>query len=562
MADNTVALGIRGPQVAEGGSTAFNPLWPIQALEGVGRIQNMQNQNRLFQQEFTAKQRLGEIMATSPDAETGMNRAMQDPIAAPFATQAFSQFREGLLSQARYNEILGNQANSALETVIKNSPIGVMDPTQYQAYVKARFALLPDAVQQRAATGFNMYMNSLTDGLDQLPMEQRGAELQRRFSNIALGSGAMSPETMRGIYGQPAPGVEMIRMPDGRELPFTRVQPPMGPGYLAPPNLTGMTPPNLAGGAPTTAAPAAIPPAGTLVQPPPAGAPAGTPGTVPGQQTQALPAAAPPAPDQTGAVAPGIGQTTLQKGMAEKGSEEVGELYKGIDAASSAIPTIANRLNQIQDALRQFPAGGWASGRANVETFLQGAGRLLQVDPKTVNDMISKIGGDLSAQQVFHALINQYAIDQLKQVAQGTGRVMNAEVMTFLNGISENTDPRAIENLLNTQGRRALQVMADKVNKFTPFIRQAEQGQGVAGRDSKGQLMYFKPQDYAAWYATQSMDVNNLPQNFGGIDIAPRNPMEAKGVPEALGPTRGYYNRATGKFETAPPATPNTIQSP
>jgi len=527
--------------VYEGGGASFNP---IQAFEGIARIQNMQNQNRLFQQEFAARTRLGEIMATSPDAETGFNRAMQDPLAAPFATQQFAQFREGMLSQAKYSEILGNQASSALESVLKATPIGIMDPKQYQGYLEARFALLPDAVQARAKPAFDMYKTSLFGGLDNMTPEQAGAELQHRFASIGIGSGAITPDTIRGIYGVPAPSVQVIKTPDGREIPVSMQQPLFGgPSTLVPPNVAG-------GQSNQLAVPQAVPvPGGGSLSQPPGGGSSGLP--VAGQ------------PSQPGGVAPGIGQTTSQAKTAEQEAQYVTDIQKEIDASASAMPTIANRINALQDTVRSFPAGGWASSRANLASWIQGAGHAFGVKPEIVdkwtNDIIGakddQLGG-LAAQQIFHALVGQYAIEELKKVAQGTGRVMQMEVVNAMTSISENLDPRAIEYILNTQARPSLQRAADKLNKWIPFKRAAEAGQITGSSVVNGNPMTFtyKPADFFSWYDREQQ--GDLPTRFGtvggGIPIGPRDPAEAIGG--APGARRVYIQPSGGMTLTPPSA--------
>jgi hypothetical protein len=245
-----------------------------------------------------------------------------------------------------------------------------------------------------------------------------------------------------------------------------------------------------------------------------------------------------------------------QKQMTEKGAESYKEISDEMDSNAVALPNIANRLNTLQDALKDFPAGGWASSRANLAQWVQGAGHALGIDPHQVDQWSQNItGGKMEAQQVFHSLINQYAIEQLKNVAQGTGRVMKSEVDQFLTAISENTDPRAIETLLNTQGRRILQINADRINKFVPYRNATE----------AGQIPGYKPQDFYKWHSANT-DIKNLPTDFMGISIGPRDVSEAKGVTGMSGPGH-YWNpsggpQGTGGFSPAPPATPDTVTSP
>jgi hypothetical protein len=524
MPDNySVALGVHPPPAIES-----NQLNPVQIMEGLARVQNMQNQNLLFHQEFAAKTRLGEIMTAAPDLQTGYEAAMRDPIAAPFAPQAFSAYRQGLAFQRQYNESIGKDASSGLEAIVKATPMAITDPLGYEAYVRARFAVLPKDVQATALPGFRLYTDGLFGGMDGWTDEQKAAEITKRATSMGIGSGAITPQTVRNLNGQPEPGVEKVTLPSGREVPMVRTQPVFGGGSLQPLDLSG------AGSVRPNMPPPSAPGAPQAAQP---GSPASVSPT-PGSPT-AIGTARGLSPSEA-TIVPTLGQTTEEKGLAEKGTEEVLAMQKEISTAASAIPTMANRLDALQDALRGFPAGGWASGRQQIQTFMQGVGRALQIDPHTIEEYTKKVNGNIEDAQVFHALINQQAIANLKEVAQGTGRVMLPEVLSFMNAMSENTDPRAIERLLNTQGRRALQIAADKVNKFTPYLRAAQAGQVTGPGLRKGDPpVVYKPQDFHAWYGTQGLDVNNLPTNFGGYDLRPRDPAEARGVIEMQGGRRG-----------------------
>lgn len=74
------------PQAPTG---AANPL----GMAGtIMQMQQMQNQNKLFQQEFQAKQAIGQIMSTAPDIDTGLRQVSQSPYAA-FAGPAVAAYR-------------------------------------------------------------------------------------------------------------------------------------------------------------------------------------------------------------------------------------------------------------------------------------------------------------------------------------------------------------------------------------------------------------------------------------------------------------------------------------
>ena len=532
MPRNTVALGVRGPTLAEGGG-GINPLMPIQALEGISRVQNMQNQNRLFQMEMAGRQRFGEILSQNSDEQAAFAQAMQDPVAAPYAMTQIQGYRASLLAQRQINESIGKDVHTGLEAIMKAAPQAAFDPQGYQNTLNAYYMAIPKDAREAARVPFQYIQTSMFGGLDNMTPQQQNAEISKRAMGLGIGSGAMTPDSVRNIMGLPAPGVDTFTGSGGESIPVVRNVPLAGPGAgqvnfsrIPMPGegpVPGPTAPTTPGGANALAPPTA----GTLVTPP------GSPLAPPVPTPVATSAAAAPGQSMHG-------PTLEQQKITEQGAQQVGRMYEDIGNDSKAIPVVASRLNALQDALKDFPAGGWASSRGNIATWIQGFGHAMGVDPTTVDKWTQDItGGKMEAQQVFHAMVNQYAIDQLKQVAQGTGRVMQAEVMSFLNAISENTDPRAIEKMLNTQGRQILQISADRVNKFAPFMRDSE----------AGKIEGFRPQDFYNWYGSKSLDIGKLPSSYGGIDISPRDIAEAKGVPGR----KVYYQPGSGTVGLAPP---------
>jgi len=576
MPRNTVALGVRGPTLAEGGG-AINPLMPIQALEGISRIQNMQNQNRLFQAEMAGRQRFGEILSQNPDEQAAFTEAMHDPVAAPYAMTQIQGYRASLLAQRQINESIGKDVHTGLEAIMKAAPQAAFDPQGYQNTLNAYYLAIPKDAREAARVPFQYIQTSMFGGLDGMTPQQQNAEISKRAMGLGIGSGALTPDSVRNIMGLPAPGVDTLTGPGGESIPVVRQVPLAGPGAgqvgfsripmpgegpipgpTAPQADTTTTTPNALGGT-TTASPGTLVAPPGQVQPPgsaqPSSATAGTGGS-------------------TGTDGTIHGPTITQQKTAEKEAENVQDIQKEVDASVTAIPIIANRLNALQDTVRSFPAGGWASSRANLASWIQGAGHSMGVRPEIVDQWANSIIGSpddrlggLAAQQAFHALVGQYAIEQLKEVAKGTGRVMQMEVTNAMNSISENLDPRAIEYLLNTQARPALQLGADRVNKWLPFKRDAEAGK-VTGTatDAQGKAMTYtyRPADFFNWYGTQS--TGDLPTTFGkvggGIPIGPRDPAEAIGG--ALGPKVYFNPEGKGSLQRNPysptprSATPST----
>lgn len=580
MPRNTVALGVRVPQY-EGSS--INPLAPVQMMEGFARIQNMQNQNRLFQQEFAAKQRIGEIMSIAKDPETGYAMAMQDPVAAPFAPQAFSAFRTGMLALRQYNESIAKDARTGFDAVIKSAPMGFYNPALFQSVMQAQFSMIPKDAQDQASTAFNLLQKGLFTRPPGMTDQQYNSQIQQNFMALGIGSGAIDPEKAHAFWGVPAPGEVKVPGPYGETPAFRSVDPMTGRESIQTVQpLPGQEPPPAPAPAPATAPATAttipgpqssaeptatdtsagtgqqasnvptgqqdtvIPSPGDYTAPASAVEPAAYTGGGSGQlvtPAQASQSDVPAGQQQAQATPSGgqipiagqipVSQTPYAHGVGPAGQaqidlekEQTNKLYEEMRGDAKEIPVVAARLNLLQDSLRQFPAGGWASTKAQIQQWIQGFGKSLDVDDGTIRKWMADInsGGNLAAQQIFQSEIAQYATDQLRQASAGTGAGrIKAEVMSFLQGISSNTDPLAIEQMLNGQGRQMLQIGADRVNKFTGYMHDS----------AAGKIPGYRPQDFDMWYNSKSLDPDKLPMTYGagrGIPIGPRDPYEAMGA--------------------------------
>jgi len=219
-----------------------------------------------------------------------------------------------------------------------------------------------------------------------------------------------------------------------------------------------------------------------------------------------LPGGQPAIGGPSGAPAPGagFGLTPGQKALQEKLAGVGGQVAQDISDSNAAIPGAIKRLDIMQEAVGKagFQAGGLANWRARVGQLMQGlmnAGAGF-ITPEMVNGVANS---NLPATQVFQQQIRPLVINQLKQAAAGTGRVMKSEVDAFLQMADPDTDPGAIRSLLN-QSRYNIAVDYDKGQKFGQFVN--------AGGNPAG---------YEAWYA-QHFDPRKLPKTTsGGLNLSP-----------------------------------------
>ena len=455
-------------QAGAGLQQTANPMMgnPVSTMTGFAQVQNLLNQNRLFQQTFAARQRLGEIMAQSPDLDTAMATASRDPIAGPFAPEVMNSVRQMDFTMLQMQGEQQKQAQSGMEGVFKALPAIYSNPTnqQWQTSMQAALAPLSPTAQQRVAP----YIESLRQGLmDNLPADsQAAAPMLRQRLNAMMLSSNITPEMLRQTTGQVAPQFQTVQGAQGQQIPGVV----SGTGQFNP--LSG---PPMAG--------AAGPMSGT--------APTGTTNTAPSLL----------------AGSPGtlIGPTTTASAEMAATGKAGGDINTEMANRAEQLPGAIKRLDIMSGTLGQFQAGGGADFRAQLGKSLQ-ALRDAGV-PGISDDTINQVANSsLPATQLFNAEVKPLVISQLKEAAQGTGRVMRSEVDAFLGMMDGTNDPRALTSLLN-QARYSLQVGYDQSQKFTAFKQALRSGDpSVRGLDMA---------DFYGWYNKQ-MQPQQLPGTTGG----------------------------------------------
>ena len=169
----------------------------------------------------------------------------------------------------------------------------------------------------------------------------------------------------------------------------------------------------------------------------------------------------------------------------------------------------------MTDALGSFQAGGGADFRAQVGKGLQA---LKNAGLPISEDSINRVGNsDLAATQVFNSQVKPYVIGQLKEVAQGTGRVMRSEVDAFIASLNATTDPKAIMQIMNL-ARKSLQIGYDQSQRYTDF----RQGIAAGSPETKG----FGPSDFFSWYYRNPKALSSPP----AMDLGPMPLSSAKGA--------------------------------
>lgn len=541
------ALSITGPQPTAGGT--INPFEAMNTIANIGRTQAETN-NILLQQR--GQQRFSDIMAQAPDRMSGFNAALQDPVASAYAGDAMDKYGRAMADQRAYNQSVTEGSQTATQAAMRAVAESNGDPDLLNQRLDMEYSQLSPEVQKQAAFAFGRLREAYTGGLEGLSPEAAQEEVLKRQTSIGMGGG-LTPEVIRNINGLPPPSIEgTMTLPSGQIVPTQTRTDLFGRQQVFGYNpATGTMMPSTAPQAPSTAAAsgpltgpgsavAAPATGGALAVPPPAagGAPGGgltAAGGVLGGGTPP-PAGGAPAPAQTWLTP----QTTGQKGETEM--EKDIQTEANTDAA--AIPGLLDTMDTVQGALKQFYGGPGAGSRLQAGEFLRAAGSWanalgMNVDQSKINSVADGLmggqPGSLAAAQEFRALIRSYAVNQLKQAAQGTGRVMLPEVQAFMEAINIEQDPRAIMNMINTRGRWGVQRGIDRLDKWPVFRQQVQSGQ-LPGRNIS---------EFPAWYTSQMGPNEKLPLTTqGGRYIGP---MELDDQPHTM-----IYRPGSGLQSTAP----------
>lgn len=513
MADPTIAMRVAQAQAPQG--AAVNPLELMQGVMGLQRSSLALQQERSTLQ---ARQQLGEIMANSPDAQSGLDIARQNANIAGFAPEvlganianatnqvALTQAQQQLAARQKAGQIMARapsvevgvaQLLSDPETAgfapdvvntmqaISSSQTGQAGEQQSQAISGQGqlFKVLTGAVQNpgmakpladaaldamspsaRAANSqaYTNIVKSLTDGLPDDPVAAQ-QEYSKRLSGILLGAG-IPADQIRASTGAVAPSVQML---------------PVGEGGA-------QVPVQIGGGVTSPNTPQIM----------------GQPGASVQGQTQT---------QQTANAARG--------GVAGKIDDEM--------TAQSALQPALQRIDIIQGMLKNFQSGGGADAMAKAAQGLQA---LQKAGLPISDDTINKVGnGSLSATQVFNAEIKPLVIQSLKSDIQGTGRAMRPEVETYLQSMDATTDPAALMKLTN-QARYNMQVMYDQSQKYVDFKEAQRQNDPSIEK-------YKDPADFYAWY-NKNYKPEELPQaTGGGVNLAPTSNAGVKGADKSNRP--------------------------
>lgn len=422
---------------------------PLGLISNLAQVTGQMNQNKLFTQSFAAKQKLGQIMASAPDIETGWQTALKDPTVAPFAGEALSQYRQAQMFGTQQAGMQQEQNLTGVGNLLKGTVAAGADPNARLANAKLWFSALSPAAQKTLAEPFQNFLSSINDNLSSDPATAQKQVAQKVLAMAT--SVGISPAQAQTTFGEPGTldtgssiTPTLTNLATGQlgstGGPIAKGIPPQvtAPGQASIGGTGGGIPASnlLTGNASAPAAqttgastlgvtPVVTHPTGAQVssQPLPAPAPASTPAPAAPIAGDGRPLFGPNSFKMTGQLGTGTGgaimqsanQAALNAGAASDFTGAGAENFQRAQTALASLRTVDNDLDSIAHAGGFTTPGSLGTARASISKFGQ-----------MVNQVLGNPTGDAG-------WINPNTNASIESLQKETGR-LGPQVLSTLTG--------------------------------------------------------------------------------------------------------------------------------
>lgn len=195
----SIPLAVQVPQA----TGALGPGGMIDMMSHIASMRNALNQAQLFQQTFAARMRAGQIIAASPDIDTGIATIMKDPLIPGYAPEIMNSLRQMQLTEQQISGERQKQVLSAYDVAARSLLGGYQDPGNLANILKLNAGMLPSGpagAQGRAM--LNDLLTYVTDGADKAPTQE--AALEKIRANIAgvVTAAGVPPSQQAGVIPQ------------------------------------------------------------------------------------------------------------------------------------------------------------------------------------------------------------------------------------------------------------------------------------------------------------------------------------------------------------------------
>lgn len=387
-------------------SAGAKPGYGLSQMGDWAAVQTQMTQAQLARQGLAAKIKAGQILASSPDLETGLQGLFKDPTVAPYAGDIVNSIRSSMLAQTQQAGAQQTQALGAWDAVKKGLPALAADPSQatWDSITKPVLA----AASPTARASLNSTLGSLQESLlGDLPDDpaQRRSVFQARVAGLA----AASPDVWSLMFGKPTQIDVGGQIQPGLVSPTTgRFTPAGGPlaKSLAPQVVHGQGP---EGQDITTVM----------------GGSGGARGNGLGGGTGGPPAL--------------VGPSLTAANYDTNRTKDIVDYEKNLDDRVYNGSTLRKNMDATIQAAHNASMGGGAQAYMKLGQAMQAIG----IKNPTVDKWAN---GSLAASQVIDKVALQDSMSQLKQQLTGVGgsRLNAQEFVAYLNkNPNLTTDPRA-----------------------------------------------------------------------------------------------------------------------
>lgn len=425
------------PTIALKSSSAI-PNSGLDTMASFADLQTKMTQAKTLAQTYQARVKAGQILAASPDLETGLGNLYKDPTVAPFAGEITNSIRQGMLAQTQQAGEIQKQSESGLSTVMKALPAlaGSPDDATWRSITNPALATMSPTARKAVAPALESLRSSLLDGLPDDPVARQAA-----FRSRVAGISAASPDVMSLMVGKPGSLDLGDRIQPTMNSLTTGQVAPVGTAFpkgLAPTVVKGTGPEGqdittLWGGAGGNGLGGGGSGRGGNAVPRPLNGAGGGSDSSPHIAPQIAPGY------HFGAGNALIGPTQTDSQYNTKRTDDQVEYEKNLDDRVYNGSQLRKNIGATIDAAKSAQMGGGAEAY----TKLGGALQAIGVKNPTVDKWAN---GSLAASQVIDKVALQNSMSQLKQQLTGVGgsRLNAQEFVAYLNkNPNLTTDPRA-----------------------------------------------------------------------------------------------------------------------
>lgn len=405
---------------------------PLAMIGKVLNIQGAQQQLQNQQMEFKARQALGPIIQQSigPDGELDVNKFLLHGAANPDVAWKMPEITLQMIQRQNTQADTVNKVLQANTTRYKamgdaaGSLLAEAEGTNPTVDIKTGQPGLPGISSKQLVSTLSTLVgeNGLIDAKDAAELAAKTASMspQQRYQfvkNFANSANGIT-ETMKGIYGAVNPVAAGGKTSMTQSNPLLRSSNVLGDVEHVP------TPAERNAGVETV-----VPGGAKVLQPRSAVAP----------MSGGLGSSAPGSPGS--GQAPIVAQSPMDTKLQEDRAKGAVEFENDLSTANITGQENLRVLREMQDALKEFKAGGGMEVRQKLAQMADGMGM-----PKTVVDGLA--GGNRGAVAEFQKLAVRYATQEMKTNMGQSQRFTNLDFNTFLkNNPTIDTDPRGLDKM-------------------------------------------------------------------------------------------------------------------